>query len=119
VNDEDDEEEAWEKAHRFYQGIRGKKIIGKSMPKKEDGFYHCAISEHSDKQLCSKLREIETSSTQKWHSRFQLKKERLNYAHVFVGYERLDNPYEYTIFIKYAQLEDTPETREILSKYGI
>jgi len=119
VNDEDDEEEAWEKAHRFYQGIRGKKIIGKSMPKKEDGFYHCAISEHSDKQLCSKLREIETSSTQKWHSRFQLKNERLNYAHVFVGYERLDNPYEYTIFIKYAQLEDTPETREILSKYGI
>ena len=118
VNDEDDEEEQWERANQFYEGIRGKRIIGNSMPKKDDGiYYHCAISGHTGVQLSSKLREIETSK-EKWDNRFQLVKEQLTYAHVFVGYERLDNPFEYTIFIKYVQLEDTPETREILSKYG-
>jgi hypothetical protein len=118
VNDEDDVKEQWERANQFYEGIRGKRIMGNSMPKKDDGnYYNCAISENTGVQLSSKLREIETSK-EKWDNRFRLIKNQLNYAHVFVGYERLDNPFEYTIFIKYVQLEDTPETREILLKYG-
>jgi hypothetical protein len=41
----------------------------------------------------------------------------LSYAHVFVGYENLEDPTEYTIFIKFAELVDTPATREFLAKY--
>jgi hypothetical protein len=35
-----------------------------------------------------------------------------------VGYENLDNNTEFTFFVKYAQLEDTPENREFLDKYA-
>jgi hypothetical protein len=46
-----------------------------------------------------------------------LKKDCLSYAHVFVGYENLEDPTEYTIFIKFAELIDTIDTRYFLEKY--
>jgi len=105
----------WERAHQFYENILGKRIGGKSMPKKnDDGFYRCSNSKGVGVQLATTFNNLEK---EKWSSRFQLKKDCLSYAHVFVGYDNLENPSEYTIYIKFAELVDTPITREFLSKY--
>jgi hypothetical protein len=61
---------------------------------------------------------IKRMATQSWWSTFQLLPDRLNYARIFVGYDSLEDPSEYTIYVKHAQLHDLDETREILSKYG-
>ena len=105
----------WEKAHEFYSSILGKRILGKSMPKKnEDGFYRCSDSKGLDVQTSATFNNLEK---EKWSNRFQLKKDYLCYAHVFVGYENLEDSTEYTIFIKFAELVDTGENREFLRKY--
>jgi hypothetical protein len=105
----------WEKAHKFYESILGKRIIGKSMPKKnENGFYCCSDSKGLGVKTASTFNNLEQ---EKWSNRFQLKKDCLSYAHVFVGYENLEDPTEYTIFIKFAELIDTIDTRYFLEKY--
>lgn len=106
----------WENAQSFYESIRGKRISGNSMPTKVDGFYECAISGKQGVQLEPDLKKI-TNSTEKWSSRFQLTQDQLSYAHVFIGYDNLEDPTEYTIFIKFVELVDTPSTREYLAKY--
>jgi hypothetical protein len=55
---------------------------------------------------------------QSWQSTFQLVPGRLNYARVFVGYDDLENPDEYTIHIKYVNVIDTPENIATLDKYA-
>jgi len=112
---EGNDEDLWKKAHKHYESILGKRIIGKSMPKKnEDGFYLSSDSKGLGVQVASTFKVLET---EKWSNRFQLKKDCLSYAHVFVGYENLEDPSEYSIFIKCAQLKDTSATREYLAKY--
>jgi hypothetical protein len=111
---EDNDEEEWEKANRFYESVLGKRINGRSMPKKPDGFYRCSDSKGLGVKTATTFNNLEK---EKWSNRFQLKKDCLSYAHVFVGYENLDDPSEYTIFIKFAQLVDTPSTREHLAKW--
>jgi hypothetical protein len=108
------DDDMWEQAQQFYKSILGKRINGKSMPKKKEGYYLCSDSKGVGKKLATTFNNLDND---KWSSRFQLKKDCLSYAHVFVGYEKETDPNEYTIFIKYAQLVDTPETREYLSKY--
>jgi hypothetical protein len=113
VYDGNDESE-WEKANQFYESIRGKRILGKSMPTKVDGFYHCSTQEIGLQMATS----FNALSNEKWSNRFQLKKDILSYARVFVGYENLEyDPPEYTIFIKFVELVDTPSTRAFLKKY--
>jgi len=112
---EGNDAEQWEKAQNFYQEIRGKKIVGKSMPKQNDqGFYVSSDSDGLDVQTTSTFINLEQ---EKWTNRFQLKKGGLSYARVFVGYDNLTDPSEYTIFIKYVQLEDIPEVHSLLTKY--
>ena len=114
VYDDNDAME-WEKAQTFYESILGKRIGGKSMPKQnEDGFYCCSDSKGLGVKTAATFNNLEQ---EKWSNRFQLKQDCLSYAHVFVGYENLEDPTEYTIFIKFAELVDTPETREYLEKY--
>ena len=115
VYDGNDDAE-WEKAHQFYESIRGKRIKGKSMPKKnDDGFYCCSESSLSGVQLAYTFNKLKDEN---WSSRFQLKNGCLSYAHVFVGYENVDESSEYTIFIKFVELVDNETTREFLAKYG-
>ena len=105
----------WEKAHQFYASILGKRIGGKSMPKQNEfGFYRCSDSKGLGVQTTATFNNLEK---EKWSNRFQLKKDCLSYAHVFVGYDNLEDPSEYTIFIKFTELVDTPATREFLAKY--
>jgi len=55
---------------------------------------------------------------QSWSSMFQLTSKSLVYARIFVGYENIEDPSEYTIFIKYVLLEDTEHNKKILKKYS-
>jgi hypothetical protein len=110
---------AWKKAEELYYKILKKRISGRSDPRNSetrDGFYECSISKNKDVQLDSILKRI-TKSNEKWSNRFQLKSDCLSYARVFVGYDNLEDPTEYTIFIKFVELVDTQSTREYLAKY--
>ena len=113
----------WTAAEKFYSEKRGKKLNGesiqlngKSKPKKDaDGFYCCSTTKHVDKQ---RLDNVKNMQRQSWWSTFQLLPDQLTYARVFVGYDSLDDNSEYTIYVKYACLEDNENTRAVLSKYG-
>ena len=43
--------------------------------------------------------------------------DKFTYARVFVGYENLTDPTEYYIYIKYASIIESEESREIIKKY--
>ena len=110
------DEEQWENVGRFYEEIRGKKLNKISMPKKVDGFYTCSDANSVGVKTTANILVLEK---EKWSTRFQLKKEQLNYARVFVGYDSVDDPSEYTIYVKYVEIENTPENLEVLRKYGM
>jgi hypothetical protein len=107
--------EEWKKAELFYESIMQKKLSGKSRPKSIDGFFHCSTTGKVAKQS---IGEINGLHKQSWSSTFQLTPESLSYARVFVGYDNLDDQSEYTIFVKYAQLEDSEDNKKVLKKYG-
>jgi hypothetical protein len=121
VYDGNDDEQL-DRVKAFYKDKVGKDIPSISMPKKGDptkqedsNFYYSSTTKKLGIQLNSTIKGL---SSQSWHSTFQLTPNKLNYARIFVGYESLDDPTEYTIYVKYAQLINTQETREILDKYG-
>ena len=108
--------EEWKKVEDFYESIKKKKLLEKckSRPKCIDGFYHCSGTGVVLKQPISKIIEMYKHS---WDSTFALTSTSLSYIRIFVGYDNLDDPSEYTIFVKYAQLENTVENRSVLKKY--
>ena len=110
------DEEQWENVGRFYEEIRGKKLNKISMPKKVDGFYTCSDANSVGVKTTANILVLEK---EKWSTRFQLKKGQLNYARVFVGYDSVDDPSEYTIYVKYVEIENSLENLEVLRKYGI
>jgi hypothetical protein len=110
------DEEQWENVSIFYEKIRGKRLNKVSMPKKINGFYTCSDSTSVGVKTTANILVLEK---EKWSTRFQLKRDQLNYIRVFVGYDNVDDPSEYTIFVKYVELENSPENLEILRKYGI
>ena len=108
------DDEQWEKAICFYQEFRGKKIDNRSMLKKIEGYYQCSDSKGVGLKTVAEINAFEKD---RWSSRFQLSKKQLKYARLFVGYDSLNDPSEYTIFIKYIELDDSPENVETLKKY--
>ena len=113
---EGNDRDQWAKAEKFYEDIVGKKPSGRSMPKlKDDGFYHCSTTKNVIKHS---ITDINGMDKQSWWSTFQLTSDKLSYARIFVGYDNLDDPSEYTIYVKHVVLEDNAETRRILKKYG-
>jgi len=116
VYDGNDAEE-WKKAELFYELIRNKKLSekSKSRPKCIDGFFHCSTTTEGREK--KSINEINKLDKQSWWSTLVLNSESLSYTRIFIGYDNLDDPSEYTIFIKYAQLEDTEKNKSILQKY--
>jgi hypothetical protein len=112
---EGNDDSEWVKLEQFYQSIMEKPLGGRSKPKKIDGFYHCSTTGNVEKQSTI---AINSMHKQRWDSCFQLKSDCLRYSRVFVGYDRLDDPTEYTIYIKYAILSDSEDTRTTLQRYG-
>jgi len=113
---EGNDAEEWEKVAAFYQSIMGKGIPGHSMPKLIDGFYHCSDTVNRGKKSVTIISGMDKQS---WWSTLCLSSKSLAYARIFVGYDNLDDPSEYTIYVKHVQLEDDAagETRRILQKY--
>jgi hypothetical protein len=110
------EQDVLPKVQAFYKSITGKELNGISMPKKnEDGFYQSSDSLGLGVKTTTVFAGFEN---EKWTNRFLLRKDSLNYARVFVGYDNLDNNTEFTFFVKYAVLEDIPENRHFLNKYA-
>jgi hypothetical protein len=108
--------EMWSKATEFYNSVLGKGLNGKSKPeKKSDGFFYCSTTGHLDKQRNT---DVKNMATQSWWSTFALLPNRLNYARVFVGYDNMEDPSDYTIYIKYAILVDTPANRDTINTYA-
>jgi hypothetical protein len=110
------DEEQWGNVSKFYEEIRGKRLNKVSMPKKIGGFYTCSDATSVGVKTISNILVLEK---EKWSTRFQLKKDQLTYVRVFVGYDNVDDPSEYTIFVKYAEIENSPENIEVLRKYGV
>ena len=90
----------------------GKK--SKSKPKKVNGYYECSTTNSPAKRS---IDDIEKLKKQSWWSTFQLTKDNLSYVRIFVGYDNLNDPNEYTIFVKCALLEDKEHNKNILNKY--
>lgn len=116
------DEEQWAKVHTFYTEKMGHDIQARSKPKLKDPktdedslFYHCSTTGSVGIQMNATIKRM---STQSWWSTFQLLPNRFNYARIFVGYDSLEDPDEYTIYVKYAQLHEVEDTRDILSKWG-
>jgi hypothetical protein len=108
--------EIWSQVEIFYKGIIGKDLKGKSRPSpRADGYYYCSTTKHVDKQRNTDIKNMEKQS---WWSTFQLLPNRFTYARVFVGYDNLEDNSDYTIYVKYACLESSENTRVVLSKYG-
>ena len=130
------DKEKWEEAEEFYKmyhpldkygepvGFNG--ITKPHKPNKNEienkpewgakvDFYLSSDSHGLDVQPVSAFNCLEK---EKWTNRFALRKDTLSYVRVFVGYDNLDDPTEYTIFIKYARLEDSKDTRDFLDKYA-
>lgn len=112
---DNNDDESWEKTQQFYYSIRNKRCSGNSLPKKNEfGFYMCSDTINLGVKPLSIFNDL---GKEMWSSRFCLKSDKLSYARVFVGYDNLDDATEYTIFIKYAVLEDTESNKEFLNKY--
>jgi len=110
------EEDVLPKVRAFYKQIVGKELNGISMPKKnEQGFYQSSDSTGLGVKTTTTFIGYEN---EKWTNRFLLKKQQYSYARVFVGYDNLENNTEFTFFVKYAILEDTPQNQEFLNKYA-
>ena len=110
------DDETWQIANEFYRVVTGKDLNGKTKPtKRDDGFYYCSTTKKVAKQSDIDVKKMEKQS---WHSTFQLLPGCLNYARVFVGYDDIENPDEYTIHIKYVNVMNTPENIATLLKYG-
>jgi hypothetical protein len=113
------EEEVWPKVNKFYEDVTGNKLKGVSMPKKnEQDFYESRGIGKKDESGVRVTSDFTGLENEKWTNRFLLRKEQYAYARVFVGYDNLISNSDYTIFVKYAQLEDTDENREFLDKYA-
>ena len=110
------DDSVWSQVNEFYSSICGKELKGVSKPRTDEGgFYKCSTTKHVEKQSNNNIKNMEKQS---WWSTFQLLPQRFKYARVFVGYDNLDDNKDYTIYIKYACLEDTENTRIVLAKYG-
>ena len=120
-DDEDDVKLQWERAEKFYKNKTGKDIKNRSKPsrfERDPRFLTCSINGKKDiytkETIQSKIKGNKT-----WDSYFQLLSGKTRYAsRMFVGYDDINNSSKYTIYIKWATLEENEKVYEVLAKYG-
>lgn len=108
------DDEMWNNTIKYYEENKKRKISNKSIPKKVNGFYECSTTDNINRYSTEAIIKLKKQS---WWSTFQLTKNNLSYVRIFVGYEDLNDPCEYTIFVKCALLDDTEHNRNILERY--
>jgi len=107
----------WSEAENFYKQYhhKGKGFTKKTKPTINDsGFYEYSTDKGPVITLVTTFENIEN---EKWTNRLALKEDQYSYVRAFVGYERLNDPSEYTIFIKYVHLSDTDHNKVFLKTY--
>ena len=107
----------WKEAEKFYKEVhpKGKDFTVKTRPAKNaNGFYECTDSGKKGVKHLSSF----TGLKDKWSNWMFLRKGVLSYVRAFVGYDDLNDPTEYTIFIKYAQLVDNENNHKFLNDYA-
>lgn len=109
------DDDMWDKTIKYCEENTKRKLCSKSIPKKVNGYYECSTTSKVYKHSTN---DIEKLKKQSWWSTFQLTKNNLSYVRIFVGYDDLNDPTEYTIFVKCALLEDNKQNKSILDKYG-
>lgn len=108
------DDDMWDKTIKYCEENTKRKLCSKSIPKKVNGYYECSTTNSPAKRSTN---DIEKLKKQAWWSTFQLTKDNLSYVRIFVGYDDLNDPNEYTIFVKCALLEDKEHNKNILNKY--
>lgn len=106
------DEEQWNHAKSFYKSIIGKELKGKAMRKKVEDFYLSSTTKRKGK--LSKA-DVEECFEHSWWSTLEFTANKLNFARVFVGYDNLNDPTKYTIYIKNVKVEDTEENLAIIN----
>ena len=120
-DDEDDVKLQWERAEKFYKNKTGKDITNRSKPssfENDPRFLTCSINGKKDVYANETIRsKIKGNKT--WDSYFQLLSGKTRYAsRMFIGYDDITISSKYTIYIKWATLEETSNVYEVLDKYG-
>jgi hypothetical protein len=120
-DDEDDTKTQWERAEKFYKNKTGKDITTRSKPspfERDPRFLTCSINGKKDIYTNESIRtKIKGNKT--WDSYFQLLSGKTRYAsRMFIGYDDINDSSKYTIYIKWATLEETTRVYEVLDKYG-
>jgi hypothetical protein len=119
--DPEDEQAQIERAEKYFLRKSGKAITNRSRAKpwsEDPRFLACAITGKRGVYLAEDI-EKKVKGNRTWDAYFQLLANKTRYAsRMLVGYESLDNPAKYTIYIKSAVLQETDEVRAILAKYG-
>ena len=115
-NDEEDNETIiLPKVYANYEKFKGCKIHPKSIPKKnESGFY--IISTTGSAKIFSKKDIKKFLENLKWDSNFQLTKNCYKYARIYIGYDDIEDPSEFTIFLRMMELEENQKVKEHLDK---
>ena len=103
----------WNKVCEFWLDFKNKELkkSSKSFPTMEGGFYLCSTTKERKKFDARLLKK--TLDKLKWYSNLQLLKNNFKYIRLYVGYENIEDPSEYTIFIRCMELEEN----EIVKKF--
>ena len=117
-----EEECIMDAAENYYKQFSGNEINERSKPKcyKDDpAFKACTTTDELRIHTKDEIKK-HTSSDRPWDSLLQLVPGKLKYvSRMFIGYNNIHDPTEYTIWIKSVTLsEDDPEVLGLLKKYG-
>lgn len=102
---------------QFWFDFRGKELNGKSELKKDEddnNFYICSTTKHSKRFVLSELKK--TLKGFSWDSNFQLAKNTYKYSRLYVGYDDINEPSEYTVFVRTLELEKCKEVTDFLNE---
>lgn len=115
VEEDDNPDKILDKVKAFYKDFTGKELIGRSMPKKDQGFYKCSTTKNSIIQIgVDKLKQ--TLKGFKWDSNYQLIKNKFKYARVYVVYDDNKDNSEYTWIIRRMEIRNCEEVNAIWRK---
>lgn len=111
------DDDKWREAEEFYKEVHPKHngFTTRTRPTlNANGFYECTDSGKKGVKSLSCFTGLED----KWSNWMFLRKGVLSYVRAFVGYDNINDPTEYTIFIKYAQLVDNEYSHKFLNDYA-
>lgn len=117
LNNENTEAEMWEKAKTFYKNKKDKNCQNRSIPTKKGEFYEWGLSSNTKimhkNDMTNKL--ISWRYSYNWDSNYCLNNS-TTYARIYVGYDNINNPTEYSIFVRYCVLNNCEEVTNLLQQ---